>query len=644
VVSLRSADPTSKAEVVARVGYEAESRERRAELVLSGPVTDTLKLRIAGLARKSDGYYYNDAVAIPVLGAAAPKYKRVQPEKSFILRATALWNPTSEFSARLKLNSYRTRVIHGGMAQFASCPDGTAGPFGIPFLAGDDCKLNRTVRDVDVDPTAFDGAWYGGVPTQKVRINFGSLELNYNLAPELTATSVTGYQTQHTNSMVTSTTTAAATVLLIQNTFSRKDFTQEFRLNSDYQGPLNFTLGAYYQDGFFRSSLDLPTNKKLGLPLPADLSKGHNRVFIKSYSVFGQGRFAVTPQLELAAGARWTDEIRQIKSYNDLSGVSVFVPVGVPRIQSKRLSPAVTLTYKPQDTVTVFAALKRGYKSGNYQSGGVPSPGADNSYGDEKVQGGEVGVKSRLLDRRLYLDVSAYNYKYSNLQVGTTITNSVGVPVATTINAGSAKVYGVEFQASYLPPGIEGLTLNASGGYNHGDFGTFNNVDCWFGQLVSEGCNRDLVGDHYTHQELSGTPLLRAPRWQANFGFDYERPFGQGMTIAITSSNAYSSKFVTFFGTRPDFYQKGYIKTDLSLTLRGPQERWEVAVIGKNLTGKITGSNCSAFNAQNGSILGPEVTGVVGSTTRGLAGVGELGCRLDPGREIWVRLTVRPLN
>src|SRR5262249_15819147 len=49
VISVRTADPTSEREVIARVSYEAEARTRQGELILSGPVTDTFKVRLAGM-------------------------------------------------------------------------------------------------------------------------------------------------------------------------------------------------------------------------------------------------------------------------------------------------------------------------------------------------------------------------------------------------------------------------------------------------------------------------------------------------------------------------------------------------------------------------------------------------------------------
>ena len=76
------------------------------------------------------------------------------------------------------------------------------------------------------------------------------------------------------------------------------------------------------------------------------------------------------------------------------------------------------MTYTPTDDLTIFGALKQGYKSGSYQIT-TPNPAnEDRSFGDEKVQGGEVGVKARLADRCTDVNAAFYYYRYKGLQIG----------------------------------------------------------------------------------------------------------------------------------------------------------------------------------------------------------------------------------
>jgi iron complex outermembrane receptor protein len=99
VISIRSADPTDKFEVIGRAAYEFESVNPRGELIVSGPVTDTLKLRLAGMYSTADGYFENVGTPLPGTGVVAPN-KHAPDSRDYQVRGTALWNPVSQFTAR----------------------------------------------------------------------------------------------------------------------------------------------------------------------------------------------------------------------------------------------------------------------------------------------------------------------------------------------------------------------------------------------------------------------------------------------------------------------------------------------------------------------------------------------------------------
>ena len=78
------------------------------------------------------------------------------------------------------------------------------------------------------------------------------------------------------------------------------------------------------------------------------------------------------------------------------------------------------------------------------------------------------------------------------------------------------------------------------------------------------------------------------------------------------------------------------------MTLTGSDGKWEVAVIGKNLNDKLTTGTCANSDFGEGVAFGVPATQTTGGTTSGLGGIDQTNCFVDPGREVWLRLTVRP--
>jgi iron complex outermembrane receptor protein len=651
VVSIRTADPTNTPEIIARAGYEFEAGEKRFELIASGPITDTLKGRISGYVDKQNGYFNQIVGAVPADAGGRTSYSNLQPQKDYMIRGTLLWNPSSVFDARLKVVNAHMLQYDQAALQLANCPDGTAPVGAFQFLnPADNCKIDRNISWVEMDPSAFPLAQKGGQGFLESTQTYGTLEMNYRPRPDVTVTSTTGvYLVHEKSSFSASSASYFGSGIWAANGFQRNEFTQELRANSDFSGPFNFTAGGFLERGRISDQITVGGNTDLinyGLPLPAELQQGTNIIHIYDNAVFAQGRYKFTPQLELAAGVRWSSEQRDltgILQYQPGEALGV-VPKPVPEISSKTWSPEVTLTYKPTADITTFGSFKIGYLSGSYAIGTPPVANFNNSFGDEKVEGGEIGMKSRWLDRSLQFNVSAYYYKYTGLQVGAILPVEGGIPVTTVVNAGSATVKGIEADVVYQVPKIDNLVVNASLNYNNAVYNELDHVPCYGGQTIAAGCNEQFDSNvnngmgGYTTQNESGLGMVRAPKWAANFGFSWEYPMQNGMKFLVTNSQTVSSDYVANLG-KP-YIQPAFIKSDLSLTLQGPNDKWEFAFIGKNLSGALTTGNCVNSNGRGGDLL-PQNTG---TATVGPAGVDQLSCVVDRGRELWLRATWRPLN
>ncbi len=710
VIAIRTNDPGDRFEVIGRTGYEPTAREWRSELILSGPLTDTFGVRLATSYDHFGGYFFNDEKANAASGAL-PMPHRFGKDKGLIVRGTALFKPSSDFSARLKLNYTRNRQKGANSNQIGSCPEGAVtNPAITAFVAEqfaptENCKVDRHLAIVGMDPAAFPGMVTnnqgfkpldGGRSASNITQKFGSLELNYNVTPQISVSSVTGYYRVDVDVDYNCYGSGAgAPACMTQKRFNRHDFTQELRSVSDFSGPFNFSLGGFYQKGRVHDGETLPGNTRYFLP--ALVFEGNMTIHIESTSLFGQGRYKILPELELAAGARWTHEKRDLDSvtyslpftpFN--TGIPFNTPIYLsnPKLDSKNLSPEFTLTYTPTNDLTVFGSWKKAYKSGSYNiitptnpagpaalvNGRYQGVGLDRSFRDEKIQGFEIGIKSRLFDRQLDFNITGYHYKASNLQVGTTEPAANGLPVLNTLNAAGAKIYGVEADFRYRPVDVPGLELFGAVNYNHARFVNFPNSPCIGGDTFAEGCNRapgvvssqlntafsapgnlppgvaitDLpvalrggAPFRYNAEDLSGYPLVRAPDWSATAGFHYEMPVMGDKKLGLGSDVQYSSKYLTLLGlakVRPNFYQKSFFKLNTNISISGANDAWELAFVGNNLTNKIVTHTQGSAAIAGGLFF---VGGITGGKSAGLGGLDETLSQAERGRELWIRLTVR---
>jgi iron complex outermembrane recepter protein len=249
------------------------------------------------------------------------------------------------------------------------------------------------------------------------------------------------------------------------------------------------------------------------------------------------------------------------------------------------VAPEATLTWKAADDVTVYGAYKRGFKSGGFSGSALYSVSTtvdDLAFDPEKAAGFEGGVKSKLLDGSLRLNVAAYYYKYTDLQVD--FFDAANIQFITT-NVGSAITRGVEVDAAWSPASVDGLTFDASAAYSDSYYDKFHGAPCFGGQTPAQGCTINPANNR-PEQDLSGEPTALAPEWVASVRANYTRPIGGGLIAGVSFGPRYSSSYrLNAFGN-PRAEQDAYVAWDGGLRLGSEDERWEVSLIGKNLTDK----------------------------------------------------------
>ncbi|MFK4059519.1 MULTISPECIES: TonB-dependent receptor domain-containing protein [unclassified Brevundimonas] len=653
VISITTADPGRSFEVETRAGYEFSAKERQLEAVVSGPITETLGGRLVVYGADMDGWRDN------IAGQAAEAANAIRPgsvmgatsggpqQTFFFTRGTLKWEPTDRFDARLKLSYAKNEGIgynQAGGFQRIYCPNGapqlapqaTVLNGGTPnadlakALSVDNCRPDATYANGNINPAFLVGSPEGftdpsGAGDYSQQLH--SLELNYRPSEWLKLTSVTGWAKNEdfrVDTYAVAPSDAAAANDFSGNT-GYTQFTQEVRVSSDLPGAFNFLGGAFYES----SELETYTRAiAAGSPLFLHNIDGETQ------SVFGQVLWDVASTVELAGGLRWSKESKDFA----VSREGVPQPVSPASADFENTSPEVTLTWRPTDRLTLYGAYKEGFKSGGFAAATNTGPAfarpLNAMYLPESAQGFEGGVKALLFDGALRLNLAAYDYDYTNLQVNS-LDNSSGVPVIRVNNAGAATVKGLEADFTLRLPQVQGLTIRGAANYNDAKYTDFL-ATCYIGQTIADGCNLLLNPStgRYTGQQLAGERLVNAPEWTGSLGAAYSGPTAiDGVDWGMNIDTLYKSEYNPHPELHPGALQNDVAFLNAGVRVFSADRTWEVALIGRNLT--------EEFRVDVASNV-PQ-TGLAARTGTALTGgLADLSGNVNRGREIMLQVTFRP--
>ncbi|SER79743.1 TonB-dependent receptor [Sphingobium sp. YR768] len=573
IVVIRTGDPTDRLEARMSAGYEAYGRELRGEAYVSGPISDTLGVRVAGYGSRTNGWVRDRTTPSALYGS---QYGLLPHDREYGGRVTLKWEPSDALSARFKFayGSVRTAGLTEN-TQRVSCP------LGAPQLGGrDDCIANDTVVRSGLGPN-FQAlnARLTPDPYSRQQQYLVGLDIQYRLSDTLSLALQSGFYRNHltyNENFNATDSTAANRTLGSAGELTIREISQELRLSSDFDGPFNFLVGGFFQD----SRLDYDSVTALNAVTPAYISTPyHARQEGTAYSLFGSVSVKPVEDIEISGGARYSYERKRYEpTLIDGTPFDPMLPGGtaVPRKKWTNVSPEVTISYRPSSNLTLFASYKQGFLSGGFNAGNG-NQGLDRSYDQQTVKGLEGGVKARLLGDRLAANLSLYDYKISGQQV----TSLIGVTQIVT-NAASSKTRGVEGNLNWRTP-VDGLSLHGGASYNRARYITYLDAPCYAGQTIALGCDLNLVGGVYRAQSLSGAALPRAPKWGQSLGASYSATDTAGTRFDLSVDVNHTSGYFTDATNKPASFQRGYWMLDASAKV-ALASGIEFALVGRNLT------------------------------------------------------------
>jgi iron complex outermembrane receptor protein len=387
----------------------------------------------------------------------------------------------------------------------------------------------------------------------------------------------------------------------------QENFTQELRVQSNGNGPLNWIVGFFYTKNFQEARqyndistvpVSFPTAGCPASPVPPFIVTppfcygapvaGSARSPVTGQvlgnaldpmtldetqaAIFAQIDYDVTEKLKMTAGVRVAQTEVEI-SFNNYGPIVGPVPVTAFAQQKETpVTPKFGVSYQATPDTMLYASAAKGFRTG----GGNPQVGQGcnlnlaalgySSYKSDSLWSYEVGAKGKFLSNKLQVNASGYYVDWKNIQ------QNIGLRCGFqfVINGGSAVSKG--FDAELALWATDQLQLSTAIGYNHTEFQANVANAGGAGNLLSKG------------DRVAGSP------WQVSSSALYELPMGSNKAY-VRADWQYLSGFpdkqialnpLNLASYNPALrVQQGYHQ--VNLRIGATFDRFDISVFAKNL-------------------------------------------------------------
>ena len=361
----------------------------------------------------------------------------------------------------------------------------------------------------------------------------------------------------------------------------------------------------------------------LGFGLPDFQGDPNNRVFwfdteldVTSYAGYGQIDYQFTDKLNLTVGGRYTfDEKKGSETVRAMAPLyEVFFPIplgggayGVLESETHKflgnsiaypinqgddasdkmdwdnVSGMVRLDYSMDNGGFVYGSISTGYRAGGFNLGTL-APGVD-SFDEETITSYEVGYKGSLADDSLLVELAAYYYDYTDLQVNQSfIDPATGASGTEFTNAAAADVTGLEAQFTWLVS--EKFRVAGSYAYNNAEYTDFLTIDK--STLVQLPVN------------YKGNKLNRAPKNKFGFNASYFVPLGDKGDLLFSGIYTWVDEMYTNPANSDNGLLDSWDRIDARVTWTAPSEKLALTAFVKNITDDRHSTDASGGTISDG--------------------------------------------
>ena len=466
------------------------------------PISDTLAARVAGFAERRDGFYH-------ITGPAGGAYLFNNNELGLAAgRLSVLWKPIPGLSILSK-----TDVDYLDFGAYPASPATNQ----LEFLPGTTTP-NPNRRDL-FDITA------NAPMSARDKFVRSILKIEYATASGLRFRAVGSYAGGNTAYSTdldgTNSPTGTANTFFFDNVSERQE-TVEFNIISPDDQRFTYLAGVFgdWNKYFFIKPYQFVVDLAYPFNLPAAQYKLQGSNPTSSVAVFGQVGFAITPNLKIEAGGRYTWS----QSTNHVDVIQYGTPIlAEQQVRFRNFSYKVSAGWKISGDQYLYGFTATGFRPGglNVPVGlGLPAP-----FTQEEVTSYEAGLKSNWAGGRIRTTIDGFYNSYRNFQV------IIGYPTFPTFGIelnvpNSTKVYGAEAEADVT---FGKLTFDLGVNVLHSELGQFFASDPRAATVVA--CNPNTGPASASCLNLKGREQTYAPNFTFNVGATYEIALGDSATL-----------------------------------------------------------------------------------------------------------------
>ena len=260
------------------------------------------------------------------------------------------------------------------------------------------------------------------------------------------------------------------------------------------------------------------------------------------FGIFGEATWKPVKGLELTVGGRYyrTRASGTVTNFAGVIGSNTTDLIGRSNQKDSGFTPKATITVRPNSHLLAYFTYSRGYRVGGINpnaglvTGNANGASIPTSYGSDRVDNYEAGVKTTLLNGALTADLSIFDMEWKNIQA-----REFGPApgfYSYVVNAASANVTGVEAAVTVRP--IKPLSFSTSITYEDARLTSFlpyvfaaNGLGGYSSGTKLPGSSKWSVSNNIDYEltDLPGKPTISlAHRYLSKAHVDFDSPVFRG--------------------------------------------------------------------------------------------------------------------